>query len=254
MSVFSGTIFSKTLNKDTHLTVILPQDNKAHVEDSTLLAAGIVPRDIPRTLILLHPEQGNDMSWQRYTAIERYAQERDIAVVMPDCSLSFFQDMVYGAPFFQYITKEVPELMTQMFHVSVSARDLLIAGLGAGGYSALQCALTYPENYYASCATSPVADMKKYAQDNPKLLMPVLGKELKLPQSSDLQYLAEHMESAKTLPVYLAFGKEDVRCAALEETLEKTPEVALTCIVREDCSGWKLADLVIEEFLTQFVN
>lgn len=254
MSVFSGTIFSKILNKDTHLTVILPQDNKAHVEDPSLLAAGIIPRDTPRTLILLHPEQGNDMSWQRYTAIERYAQERDIAVVMPDCSLSFFQDMVYGAPFFQYITKEIPELMNQMFHISVSAQDLLIAGLGAGGYGALQCALTYPENYYASCAISPVTDMQKYALDNPKLLMPVLGKDLKLPLSSDLKYLAEHMESDKAIPIFLAFGKNENRCAALEATLEAASGVALTCIVREDCNSWKLADLAIAEFLAQFVN
>jgi len=62
------------------------------------------------------------------------------------------------------------------------------------------------------------------------------------------------MESAKTLPVFLVFGKADVRCAALEEALEKASGVALACVVREDCNGWKLADLAIEEFLTQFVN
>ena len=254
MSVFSGTIFSKILNKDTHLTVVLPQDNKAHVEDPTLLATGIIPRDTPKTLILLHSEQGNDMSWQRYTAIERYAQERDIAVVMPDCSLSFFQDMVYGAPFFQYITKEIPELMNQMFHISVSAQDLLIAGLGAGGYGALLCALTYPENYYACCAISPVTDMQKYAQDNSNLLMPVLGKDLKLPLSSDLKYLAEHLESTKVIPIFLAFGRSTNRCTALEAVLEKASGVALTCTTQEDGSGWKLADLAIAEFLAEFVN
>ena len=254
MSVFSGTIFSKVLNKDTHLTVILPQDNKAHVEDPALLAPGIVPRDVPRTLILLHPEQGNDMSWQRYTAIERYAQERDIAVVMPDCSLSFFQDMVYGAPFFQYITKEIPELMTQMFHISVSAQDLLIAGTGAGGYGALKCALTYPESYRACCAADPVMDMHAYALEHPKLLMPVLGKELKLPLSGDLKHLAEHLENSTPLPVFLAPGTKTVRCEALESALEKAPGVALTFAAQQDCDGWKLADLAIAEFLAQFVN
>ena len=69
MALFNIQYRSPALNKTTGITVVIPENAPAE--------------DIP-TLYLLHGMHGNHTDWERKTSIERYAQDRKIAVVMPD--------------------------------------------------------------------------------------------------------------------------------------------------------------------------
>ena len=46
-----------------------------------------------KTLYLLHGMSDNEGTWMRRTAIDRYAEEKELAVVMPDGGLGWYTDM-----------------------------------------------------------------------------------------------------------------------------------------------------------------
>lgn len=165
MSFFTGTIYSFSMNMDTSVGVILPQDSRKHrgVDE---FHAGISPRKTPKTLILLHGLSDNYSVWLNRTSILRYAEDYDIAVLMPEVQRSFYQDMKYGPAYFTYITEELPQLAADLFNVSIDPQDLMIAGLSMGGYGALYAALTYPERFYGVGCFSSAVDLRTIAEDD----------------------------------------------------------------------------------------
>ena len=129
MAFFDGVIYSKTLQMDTRLAVILPHDSREARMDAPAQKAA----PSQRTLILLHGLSDNAAAWWMRTSIIRYAEAHGIAVLMPQGEKSFYHDMVYGDDYFTYLTQELPSLAAQMFGISVSPEDLMIAGLSIGG-------------------------------------------------------------------------------------------------------------------------
>ena len=71
MGVLRYEFYSKLLGKQIRLCMVLPE--QAH--------AGKLP---DATLYLLHGGGGNAEDWLRYTSVERYADERQMAVIMPE--------------------------------------------------------------------------------------------------------------------------------------------------------------------------
>ena len=139
-------IFSNTLDMATAVNVILPNEGD--------------PDEAP-VLMLLHGLSDNASGWSRYTAVEQYAREIGIAVIMPEVQRSFYTDMVCGLPYFTYISSELPAQCRRMFGLSGRRERNYIAGLSMGGYGALKCALTFPD-YYIGCGSfSGVADFRR---------------------------------------------------------------------------------------------
>lgn len=150
MSIFRGSVYAASLCSETDLTVLLPYDS-----------AGDAPQTPCRVVYLLHGLGGNQDCWTRYTAVERYARSYGVAVVMPNAYRSFYTDMRYGRPVFQYITEELPQLVSGLFRVSTRREDSFIAGQSMGGYGCLKCALSCPERYAAVGAISGVTDFRR---------------------------------------------------------------------------------------------
>ncbi|MCI8662203.1 MAG: esterase family protein [Hungatella sp.] len=266
MSFFEGTIYSKTLHMDTQLGVILPQDSRPHVEMA--LAEGLTPRQVPRTLILLHGLTDSASVWWRRTSIERYAEVHDIAVIMPEVYKSYYQDMKHGENFFTYISEELPVLCETLFHVAVDPDNLMIAGLSMGGYGALRCALTYPGRYAACGAFSSGCNIrgslaKSDVTDGPakgfiRSLRAIFGENLEIPDESDIYWLAQHLgEEAKKIRMYMTCGRQDF----LYEDNLKLKGILETCglkeFVYEDWDGiheWGYWDVAIQRFLKIFVK
>lgn len=218
MSFFTGAIFSETLNMDTTISVIIPHDSRQH--------RGIVPfvenvyaREKPKTLMLLHGLTDNWVAWGHRSRILCYAEMYDVAVIMPEVQRSFYQDMTYGEAYFSYITEELPKLAAEMFNISTSPEDLMIAGLSMGGYGALKCGLTHFDRYRAIGAFSSATDMEGFAANMPvrketrrfdQVLKGMFGENVIVPEGARLKKLTDKAAAAGTkLPFMMTCGTED---------------------------------------------
>ncbi len=138
MAFLQVCFFSNVLGKQVGMNVILPQT----AED-----------DIP-VLYLLHGMSDDHTIWSRRTAVERYADEAGLAVIMPDGDLSWYTDMHGGAGrYFTFMAKELPSVCHAFFRqLSEKREKTFAAGLSMGGYGAFKLALNRPEQY--ACAAS----------------------------------------------------------------------------------------------------
>ncbi len=195
-------IKSNVLDLNTTVNVILPQDVK---KDEKL-----------KVLYLLHGYIGDHTDWMRYTSIERYSWNYRLAIVMPAVNNSYYTDTVSGLPYFTYISKELPELLSSLLPLSNKREDNYVAGLSMGGYGALKVALTYPERYSKAASLSGALDIdeiRKIAQSQPRDLWfnAVFGLKPSQNTPSDLKYLIDlHLKHHVGLPdLFVACGTED---------------------------------------------
>lgn len=184
---------SQSLQMATSAEVILP-------EEGDLKNAKVV--------YLLHGLSDNCTGWCRYTAVERYARNYGVAVVMPEVQRSFYCDTASGMAYFRYIHEELPQLCARFFGLSTAPENTYLMGLSMGGYGAMKCALTTPSRY-AGCGSFSGA-----FRITDSALRGVLGREElaaivgeKTGEESDLFALLR--QGKKLPPLYLSCGEED---------------------------------------------
>ena len=138
---------SDALMVQVSVNVILPE------RASTMIGMDAKGESTYKTLYLLHGLSDDHSIWMRRTAIERYASEYNIAVVMPAVGRSWYTDTVRGEKYLTFVSEELPD-KCQSFFKGMSARpeDNLVAGLSMGGYGAIKCALTHPDRF-SMCAS-----------------------------------------------------------------------------------------------------
>jgi S-formylglutathione hydrolase FrmB len=204
--------FSETLGMLSSMYVLIPHRTIAEMKSKR------APKY--RTLYLLHGHSDDHTAWQRYTSIERYAEDLHLAVVMPAVHLSFYNDMAHGQKYWQFISEEVPMLVRGLFSLSSRREDNFVAGLSMGGYGAFKLALTYPERFAAAASLSGATDInevvkiKKHDRENKawiEEMRTVFGDLSKVPGSKhDLFALAKKAAKAPLKPrLYQCCGTED---------------------------------------------
>ena len=218
MGFFTGTVYSEALNMDTTIGAILPQDSRFH-RGLSPLPAGVEKREKPRTLILLHGLTDNWSAWACRSRVLSYAEEYDVAVIMPEVQRSFYQDMAFGEAYFSYVSRELPALAASLFNLSAAPEDLMVAGLSMGGYGALRCALTNPGRYRAAGAFSSVTrldifalgpDARSETRGFDRLVRGMFGDPPRIPPEAELQRLAESAARAGAdIPILMTCGTED---------------------------------------------
>lgn len=140
---------SKELKRQTGALVILPEEKEGDVTPY-------------RTLWLFHGLKGNQTTWIRNTAIERYATKHRLAVVMPNADRSWYTDTAYGANYFSFVTRELPALCFKNFsQMSQRREDNIVAGNSMGGYGAIKAALTCPDRYGSCISLSGSLDITR---------------------------------------------------------------------------------------------
>ncbi|NLX83966.1 MAG: esterase family protein [Clostridiales bacterium] len=152
---------SQALAHNTEVTIILPDPDK-----DQLLAKGKAKGKY-QVLYLLHGTHGDHTDWSRYTAIERYARERCLAVVMPSCGNAFYQDMVSGPQYKTFLLDELPNYLSGILPLSREREDVFIAGLSMGGYGALHLALSRPRQFMAAASLSGVFTFSMPLKEEP---------------------------------------------------------------------------------------
>lgn len=205
MAIFRGTIRSKTLMMDTTVNVILPYEQ--HYMQSK------APRN--RTVLLLHGLKQNADAWTRMSRIEQFAHHTGFNVVIPEVQRSFYCDMPYGLSYFEYVSKELPQTVLELFNVPTDGDHLYAAGLSMGGYGAMKCALTYPDRFAGAMSYSGalrcLEDISRYGDLFPQSeFQAVLGMDARCAPENNLMRLAERAASAPRKPrLYAACGTED---------------------------------------------
>jgi putative tributyrin esterase len=203
--------FSETLGMLSSMYVLLPQRKKEMKNKRA-------PKY--KTLYLLHGHSDDHTAWQRWTSIERYAENLNLAVVMPAVHLSFYNDMAYGQKYWQFISEEVPLVVRDLFSLSAARSDNFVAGLSMGGYGAFKLALAHPDRYTAAASLSGAVDInevvkvKKHDPENQawiEEMHTVFGDLGKVPGSKhDLFALAKKATKAPVKPrLYQCCGTED---------------------------------------------
>ncbi len=143
MAFIQMNVMSGSLMRTVPVNVILPADK--------LPVPGMPPRPEGKrfkTLYLLHGVFGSYIDWVNGTRIQRWAEEKDLAVVMPSGDNAFYVDRPgsmnnYG----QFVGKELVELTRRMFPLSHEREDTFIGGLSMGGYGAMRNGLKYSDTF-----------------------------------------------------------------------------------------------------------
>lgn len=158
MALFHVHHHADTLAMNMNMDVVLP--DALGMRRGRRGKAGKLPAPLP-VVFLLHGMSDDHSIWQRRTAIERYASDRGMAVVMPTTHLGWYTDSPYNnMKYFTYITRELPELCRRMFPcISASREDTFAAGLSMGGYGAMKCALRAPDTFSRAVSLSGGLDI-----------------------------------------------------------------------------------------------
>lgn len=145
---------SETLQMEHGLNIIIPQiPMEDHVRKKEIKKRGFP------VLYLLHGLSDDHSGWMRRSGIERYCEEYGLAVVMPNVNRSCYADMKYGLDYYTYMTKEIPQFVTNNFPISSRREDNFIAGLSMGGYGAFMIALRNPQMFSAAASLSGALDL-----------------------------------------------------------------------------------------------
>ncbi|MBQ6481158.1 MAG: hypothetical protein IJI45_08585 [Anaerolineaceae bacterium] len=131
-------LFSKALGRHSPVYVFLPEKGTGRMN-----AEGKLP-----VIWFLHGASWDNTIWQRFTKIEDYLKKAGIAAVFPLCENSFYTNIDTGR-YFDYITKELPEVLGKNFPFSDKREDNFVAGMSMGGFGAMKVGFNYPEKYSA---------------------------------------------------------------------------------------------------------
>lgn len=253
MALIHVDFFSEVLGMSSQLDVILPQKTQSEIGISSADKKEKYP-----VLYLLHGMTDNQTTWQRNTSIERYAAEKGIAVVMPNCHLGWYTDMKCGFRYYTYIAKEVPDVCRRFFPcISEKREENFVAGNSMGGYGAIKLALSAPERFGAAASLSGGLDAATCAKRNgdafyPTLWEDIFGEQEKIRGSeNDLFALAERIELERRPRLYIWCGTEDFlydQNLAMRDHLQKL-SYDLTYKESYGDHSWKYWDAQIRDIL-----
>jgi S-formylglutathione hydrolase FrmB len=209
--ILRGSVFSKVLEMETGVTVVIP--NKFDIGQNY------------QVVYLLHGLCGNNDDWVNYSMLPVYANNYRAVFIMPEIARSFCADMKFGQRFFSYVSDELPTICKSVFNISAKREDTIIMGDSMGGYGALKCALSKPEQYGYCCAfSSPCLflreDLERHAETEQfekiygeqllKDFQGIFGHDLEWSNEHEILDLAKNVNRQSVKPkIYCTCGTED---------------------------------------------
>lgn len=240
--------FSSALGMGTSMVVLMPQDAPGQIG-----MGGVSRETPPPVLYLLHGLSDDCTIWERRTAIERYASELGIAVVMPEVRRSFYTDEAVGEAYWTFISEELPTLVGATFRVSQDPADTFVAGLSMGGFGAFKLALNHPERYGAAASLSGVVDpvAADLSSREGHLAQRVWDGGGPAGTIDDLPAILRAADPATLPPLYLSCGTEDSLIDQNREfaALAEERGVDLTVKLTPGDHTWDVWDAAIQDVL-----
>ncbi|MDD3206009.1 MAG: alpha/beta hydrolase family protein [Lachnospiraceae bacterium] len=215
-----------------------------------------------QVLYLLHGSYGDCTDWSRFTGVERYAQDKTLAVVMPSGENSNYLNMAYGENYETYLTEELPAFLTKIFPISKKREDTFIAGLSMGGFGSLHSALKKPELYGYVASLSGALDLQLLSNGTEahttkmsKSFRKAIFEDSNRITDSDadlLHLLENNIADKKELPrIFMACGTEDFIYPTNENFYKKAQEmgVAIEYLRAPGVHNWDFWDAHIKDVL-----
>lgn len=144
MALIQVNYLSKALFREVPVNVILPVDR--FDADTNRYLNGKDRKY--KTLYLLHGLLGNYTDWISQTRIQKWAEEKNLAVVMPSGDNAFyFNSRTPWNDYGTFIGEELVDVTRRMFPFSEKREDTFIAGLSMGGFGALRNGIVYSKNF-----------------------------------------------------------------------------------------------------------
>lgn len=258
MALVQVNFISKMLSRTVTFNAIIPLDKISFGEEEVVEAKPL------KTLYLLHGAFGNYTDYLSGTRIQRWAEEHNLAVIMPSGENQFYVDKPsrgenYGA----YVADELVEFTRKMFPLSHKKEDTFIAGLSMGGYGALINGLKYHETFSRIGAFSPGLMIDDIASRSE--LLSVTGWSMDFYDNAfggidtiknsdkDYYYLIDQLiEKKKEIPkIYLPIGKDDFLLESVRgfKSFVDKREVPLTYIEDDGGHEWDFWDKYVKNFL-----
>lgn len=259
MALVTIDFMSKSLMRNVTVNAIVPFDK--------LEFPGTYVREKKpfKTLILLHGILGNCNDWICNTRIRLWAEEKNLAVIMPSGENHFYVDCkANGERFSEFIGKELPEKMRELFHLSDKREDTFIAGLSMGGYGAIINGLKYNETfgYIAGLSSGLILDTILYPPEKnfasmlfgDSFFTTIFGKPEEI-KGSDKDYKALILnlkEQKAPIPkIYLCCGLDDGLLPANRDYANYLKENGVDYTYEEGPGGheWNFWDTYIKKIL-----
>ncbi len=206
MALIQFTYVSNVLLRSVPVQVILPADK--------LTPDGqYMPLKKYKTLYLLNGLWGSHVDWVSGTRIQRWAEERDLAVVMPAGENSFYVDRPgFHTEYGKWIGEELVEITRRMFPLSERKEDTFIGGLSMGGFGAMRNGLAYHDTFSRIIALSAALHVFEGEGDQFAGSMgysPAQWEQLKKTDMNP-RYMVEQLADKADKPeIYLACGTGD---------------------------------------------
>lgn len=252
MALLHVNIRSKILALQTSMDVMIPETRCPW------------PQEQWPVLYLLHGLTNDHTAFQRYTNIERYAEERHLAVVMPAVERSFYTNMKHGGKYWTFITEELPLFCHRMFRLSSKREDTFACGLSMGGYGAMKLALSHPERYCAAASLSGALDIVSlFSSSAFAMQRQVLENAFGSPQEvsgseNDLMHLLEQTGASRrfTPRLLAACGSEDDLLFQSRAFRSKAAECGVALSYAESPGGhtWDWWDAALPRVLDWFLE
>lgn len=261
MAIIQANYFSTSLVRTVNFTAIVPLDRMESWDKGTGHAE---TTDKLKTLYLLHGVMGSDIDWITGTRIARWAQERNLAVIMPAAENKFYIDNEKSIDkFATYIGEELVNFTRKLFPLSDKREDTFIAGLSMGGYGAIINGLNFNDTFGYIGGFSSALSLDKMIDPDESSPFPfskksyyeaIFGNLNDYPGSrndyiaASLRLLAEHKGIPK---IFMAIGTEDFLLESNREYRDFLIENKIDHYYEEGPGGhdWDFWDTHIKNFL-----
>ncbi len=249
MAVCNLRFRSKILGKMTELNVLLPE----------IAAAGAKPVSQMKVLTLLHGLTDDAASWLSRTSAPRYAEEKNICIVLPDGGRTFYVDMADGLRYEAFLKRELPQVLSRTFGISADKEKNMIAGLSMGGYGALYHGLK-GDRYCKIGSFSAPTDITVnpiYRGENTGLFIYkkefecIFGDDSRCLESDINLFVSAKKNKDNAPPIYLSCGTEDTLISANRAFSKELTSLGIEHTYRETSGAhtWDVWDSALLDFL-----
>ena len=214
MAFIQANIMTESLLRTVNINAIIPADKIVMPDQKD---QKIVKVKKFKTLYLLHGIFGSQVDWINGTNLQRWAEEKNLAVIMPAGENRFYVDQPATHDYYgRFIGEELVNVTRDLFPLSKRKEDTFICGLSMGGYGALRNGLKYSDTfgYVAALSAASMVDNQdgtlSFMEDG--YLEAVFG-DLKKARNSDksIEWLIKEnaKNSQNDQKLYVACGESD---------------------------------------------